>query len=207
MNRSYKPGEGVTLEMLPAAEEPLVTLGVNQLKVLLDWRQAETRNGGPWPGSTERLVDRLGQIAVALQENSQKPRAVATTPLIPELPGLDLSDIFAAGWGLDSYKCAGAEYVVSFASGGVRITCRGDGYPEAVERVREHLWREGLLAIRDTSKPDDIRAQGWSVAVHNDYRLDGMNHTFWLFTKDGRAIKGEGLSDQEALNQVRTQLK
>lgn len=54
--------------------------------------------------------------------------------------------------------------------------------------------------------PDDIRAQGWAVAVHNDYRQHGEPHTFWLFTKGERAIKGEGRSDAEALNQVRASL-
>lgn len=53
------------------------------------------------------------------------------------------------------------------------------------------------------SVPDDIRAAGWMVAVHNDYRLVNVVHTFWLFTKDGRCVKGEGKTDAEALNQVR----
>jgi hypothetical protein len=56
------------------------------------------------------------------------------------------------------------------------------------------------------SVPDDIRAAGWSVAVHNDYRLNGETHTFWLFTKGSRALKGEGGTDAEALNEVRAQL-
>lgn len=55
---------------------------------------------------------------------------------------------------------------------------------------------------RDASA-DDIRAQGWAVAVHNDYRLNGQPHTFWLFTKGTTAIKGEGASDAEALGKVR----
>ncbi|CAH1691575.1 conserved hypothetical protein [Hyphomicrobiales bacterium] len=50
---------------------------------------------------------------------------------------------------------------------------------------------------------DDIRALGWAVAVHNDYRLGGVAHTFWLFTKGEIAIKGEGNTDAEALDQVR----
>ena len=50
---------------------------------------------------------------------------------------------------------------------------------------------------------DDIRAKGWAVAVHNDYRLNGARRTFWLFTKDGRAVKGEGATDAEALREVR----
>jgi len=54
--------------------------------------------------------------------------------------------------------------------------------------------------------PDEIRALGWAVAVHNDYRLNGEAHTFWLFTKDGRAVKGEGRTDAEALAQVRAEI-
>ena len=45
-----------------------------------------------------------------------------------------------------------------------------------------------------------LRGEGWTVAVHNDYRLNGESRTFWLFTKDGRAIKGEGRTDEEALS-------
>lgn len=56
------------------------------------------------------------------------------------------------------------------------------------------------------SSPDDIRALGWSVAVHNDYRQGGEMHTFWLFSKEGRCVKGEGLTDADALDQVRQKL-
>lgn len=63
----------------------------------------------------------------------------------------------------------------------------------------------GLKALRD-SVPDDIRAAGWAVAVHNDYRLAGVAHTFWLFTRGDRCIKGESLTDAEALNQIRAAL-
>ncbi len=45
-----------------------------------------------------------------------------------------------------------------------------------------------------------LRMAGWSVAVHNDYRLDGAQWTFYLFTHpDGRWVKGEGRTDAEAL--------
>lgn len=77
--------------------------------------------------------------------------------------------------------------------------------------------------------PDDIRAAGWVVAVHNDYRQEGRSYTFWLFTRplrgtihfvDGNgcgairscfeglmeAVKGEGRSDSVALNAVRRQV-
>lgn len=66
--------------------------------------------------------------------------------------------------------------------------------PPSHERMREAL-------------PDDIRADGWSVAVHNDYRINGERNTFWLFTKAGRAIKGEGQTDADALNAVREALR
>lgn len=66
------------------------------------------------------------------------------------------------------------------------------------EQAELHLAQPGL--------PDDIRGEGWAVAVHNDYRLKGVHHTFWLFTKGDRNVKGEGHSDAEALNAVRTQL-
>lgn len=52
-----------------------------------------------------------------------------------------------------------------------------------------------------------LRAAGWSVAVHNDYRLNGEPHTFWLFTHpDGRWVKGEGRTDDEALTRALTAL-
>ena len=57
------------------------------------------------------------------------------------------------------------------------------------------------------ASPDDIRNDGWAVAVHNDYRLKGESHTFWLFTKGERAVKGEGRTDSEALNQIRERLR
>lgn len=54
--------------------------------------------------------------------------------------------------------------------------------------------------------PDDIRAKGWAVARHNDYSLDGVLHTFWLFTKGAAALQGAGRSDADALGKVRAQI-
>lgn len=51
-------------------------------------------------------------------------------------------------------------------------------------------------------REDEFRALGWAVAIHNDYRLNGEPHTFWLFTKGDRCVKGEGRTDAEALAQV-----
>lgn len=44
-----------------------------------------------------------------------------------------------------------------------------------------------------------LRAAGWVVACHNDYRLDGELRTLWLFTRGDQAIRGEGPTDQAAL--------
>lgn len=53
-----------------------------------------------------------------------------------------------------------------------------------------------------------LRGCGWSVAVHNDYRLDGRRLTFWLFTHpSGWWAKGEGTTDFEALEQVISEAK
>lgn len=50
---------------------------------------------------------------------------------------------------------------------------------------------------------DELRSQGWAVAVHNDYWLDGERHTFWLFThRNGRWVKGEGKTDAEAISKA-----
>lgn len=53
---------------------------------------------------------------------------------------------------------------------------------------------------------DRLRAAGWSVAIHNDYRLNGKANTFYLLTHDaGVWIKGEGATDEAALLQAEIQ--
>jgi hypothetical protein len=75
-------------------------------------------------------------------------------------------------------------------------------------RIFERLWR----AAR--SNPNDLRALGLSVDVHNDYRQDGKQFTYWqmsfVASDDGRrkvrqALIGEGETDEEALNKIRAQ--
>lgn len=76
------------------------------------------------------------------------------------------------------------------------------------EKMMQELW-EGIR-----SRPDDLRDEGLMVAVHNDYMDMGTFHTFWLMTykisnpefRSGvnvLAFKGEGRTDQEALDQIR----
>lgn len=48
-----------------------------------------------------------------------------------------------------------------------------------------------------------LRAEGWTVAVHNDYRLSGRAMTFWLLVHPcGLSVKGEGVTDDEALGEA-----
>jgi hypothetical protein len=75
-----------------------------------------------------------------------------------------------------------------------------------LRKIEDKTFDSIPLDILKQSLPDDIRAKGWSVAVHNDYKIEGRNYTFWLFTKGNCAIKGEGPTDQDALNSVREQL-
>ncbi len=52
--------------------------------------------------------------------------------------------------------------------------------------------------------PNDLRAQGWAIAIHNDYWQNGERKTFWLMThRNGRWLKGEGSTDAMALNEIR----
>lgn len=80
----------------------------------------------------------------------------------------------------------------------------------AIDLLKEAEASRDANAVRiaqlEAELPNDIRENGWAVAVHNDYRLDGETYTFWLFTKGGRAVKGEGRTDAEALNQIRVAL-
>jgi hypothetical protein len=68
------------------------------------------------------------------------------------------------------------------------------------------FWRDAARNLA-ASNPDDLRAAGWMVACHNDYRLAGERFTFWLFTRGAVAVKGEGRTDAEALNQVREKVR
>jgi hypothetical protein len=65
-------------------------------------------------------------------------------------------------------------------------------------------------AVRDAAFDllSEIRSLGLSVAVHNDYRLNGEAYTFWLFTDvNGMSYKGEGKTDHKALTRVIMSMK
>jgi hypothetical protein len=81
---------------------------------------------------------------------------------------------------------------------GYRV-CKGEG-----QQWAEHAANERAATLAQQASPADrLRALGLTVAVHNDYRVDGVPHTFWLFTDStGMSYKGEGKTDAEALEQV-----
>ncbi len=96
-------------------------------------------------------------------------------------------------------------------------TCKNCLHPTCMQRTTSsNAWKvcENRVDIEESLKntleniPNDLRTNGWAVAIHNDYRLNGEQHTFWLFAnKDGRYLKGEGKTDAEALNQIRKSLR
>ncbi len=96
------------------------------------------------------------------------------------------------------------------------VRCNGCGVaaPDVRTGYQKEGWQEDALAEWNTraalaEQPPadkveealaDLRARGWRVAVHNDYRLDDKWCTFWLLTHEsGRGVKGEATSDAEAL--------
>ena len=89
---------------------------------------------------------------------------------------------------------------------GCGLACRPrSNLDDLVTAIKQETGRAVTAALEAAGQyiPGDLRALGWSVATHNDYRQDGKFHTFWLLTKSGQCVKGEGESDAEALNQIR----
>ena len=80
--------------------------------------------------------------------------------------------------------------------------------PQRYAEQQEWAEQDRLEAIKwlEASNADDLRALGWSIAVHNDYRQNGESYTFWLLTKGDRCVKGEGSTAADALNQIRKAL-
>ena len=57
-----------------------------------------------------------------------------------------------------------------------------------------------IMSMSWVQKLSELRDAGWTVTVHNDYRISGQSMTFWLFDHvDGRQMKGEGKTDAEAI--------
>ena len=87
-----------------------------------------------------------------------------------------------------------------------RSNCMGRELPADLADLRTVAHE----AAKSVNLVDEIRKKGWRVAVHNDYHIGGELHTFWLFTRAGSlgpsgatvAVKGEGRTDMEALDEV-----
>jgi hypothetical protein len=62
---------------------------------------------------------------------------------------------------------------------------------------------DALATLETPPTPADslakLRAGGWMVACHNDYRQGGRRHTYWSFARGSQYVKGEGATDTEAL--------
>jgi hypothetical protein len=58
-----------------------------------------------------------------------------------------------------------------------------------------------IIEVELTTNLARLRGAGWTVAVHNDYKLNGERFTFWLFTHEptNRFVKGEGRTDARAV--------
>jgi hypothetical protein len=72
--------------------------------------------------------------------------------------------------------------------------------------ARHYAAEDARVQELRAASPDDIRALGWTVACHNDYRQLGEIFTFWLFTRGSSCVKGEGKTDADALSSVRKAL-
>lgn len=81
-----------------------------------------------------------------------------------------------------------------------KIAAMASDHGAALRTEEEKGYARGLRDAWATLR--DLRAAGWSVAVHNDYRVKRRRFTFWLLTHpSGYHVKGEGETDLEALEQ------
>lgn len=81
-------------------------------------------------------------------------------------------------------------------------------FARLIALARRATAAEARVEELEQSTADDLRKKGFTVAVHNDYRMSGTAHTFWLLThSEGSYIKGEGTTDLEALNNARKLLE
>ena len=53
---------------------------------------------------------------------------------------------------------------------------------------------------------DMLKERGWLIAVHSQHKRDGLPYSSWLFIHpNGRWIKGEGHSDEQAVQNAYAQ--
>ena len=117
-------------------------------------------------------------------------------------------DILAAGWRLEKIAAPDGWTGLMASKQAASFSATGQTPVECFDELRRRIssFDQTKLTVHvplDPGSPDDLRKLGFAVAVHNDYRLGGEPHTFWLLVKNGRAFKGEGRTDAEALRKIR----
>jgi hypothetical protein len=112
--------------------------------------------------------------------------------------------------GAEAYTGRRCRFYVAYVTDGHPFGALVDGFVclglRALDRKIAIVETQTEQGLDGRSRPDDVRERGWTVAVHNDYRQGGVAHTFWLFTKGNSTVKGEGLTDAEALDAVRREI-
>ena len=106
--------------------------------------------------------------------------------------------------GSEEYDAEGVRIRHCCECGHGQVYCGLCGKTHTTDEGRAQFVEKALRKVRwPWEMLKTLRDEGWMVAVHNDYRLNGKTMTFWLFTRaDGRWIKGEGETDAEALSQT-----
>lgn len=166
----------------------------NWCKEATAWEKIVVRNLSTIPAQPEslsedairrRLIQRIEQWDGETEYDAEDIASLADD-ILHEFNGAPVLSLSALG-----YVSADAE--AALKAGINRVI-----YPAPSAHASFPLYAAPVPAQDD----DKLREAGWSVAVHNDYRLNGEAHTFWLWTHpDGRWIKGEGRNDADALSQ------
>src|ERR1043165_9566786 len=86
------------------------------------------------------------------------------------------------------------------------------GELERRQRIAEFLRTrvdelERQLAELSRRLPDDLIEAGWHVELRHDYRENGLWHVYYLVAKEDCCAKGQGLTDAEALDQIRKEIR
>lgn len=90
-----------------------------------------------------------------------------------------------------------------------------DGKAHISLRDLRQILEQHLIVVNPTEKAaaqagmilNQLRQAGWTIAVHNDYRLQGEAYTFYCLTHpSGWHVVGEGKTDADALRICRARI-
>jgi hypothetical protein len=213
---SADPGAQPSADDAPHADDVAVDRFAARMKAKMSEARAKGRSGWDDPAECDAVDLAEMLIRHLVKGNSGTFEDVANfcmmLSLRGESPAILKRQVDADGW-WNSYECLNCALVFD-----VRSFDEGRRYARCPHCSRDCEFRARWPANKsghgsrgDQDAPpadardgedatvDWFRANGWAVAVHNDYRLNGEPHTFWLFTRGDRFVKGEGRSDAEAL--------